>query len=116
MIILKNCFFFLTKIYYLGHFISPGSLELDPQATDAIWKLKDPTNDTEVHYFLVLCNFFWRFVPKVSIISTPINLKLRKGLCKKFDRIIEEKKNAISKSKELLVKRPYFRYQDRPGI
>lgn len=81
---LKKCFFFHKIVYYLGHFISPGSSEVSSQATDAVQKLKAPRTVTELRSFLGVFNIFRRFFPNFARISAKINLKLRKSQPAKF--------------------------------
>lgn len=45
---LKKCFFFVNRIEYLGQVTRPNYLEVAPQETDAIRKLKNTTNVTEL--------------------------------------------------------------------
>ena len=63
---LAKCRFFTDTVKYLGHFIRPGTLEVDEVATAALTKAKPPKTQTELRSFLGLCNFYRRFVPNYS--------------------------------------------------
>lgn len=104
---LKKCFFFRNKMEYIGHMISPVSLEAAPQETTAIEKLKPPSNVIDLRFFLGLFNVFKRFLPNYfARISAPLNLKLRKGQLTTFDILNEEELGALPKLQRRLVKAP----------
>lgn len=74
-----KCQFSASRVYYLGHVIHPGKLELASKNTEALKVFKARANETEVWSFLGLCNVYGRFVPNFARIATPLNAVLKKG-------------------------------------
>lgn len=62
----------MNKIYYLGHIIRPGQLEVISHTTKATRDLKTPTTQTKSHFFTGLCNFFRRLTPNFARIAAPL--------------------------------------------
>lgn len=90
----------------MGQVISPGSIEVAPKAADAIKKLKDPKNITELQSFLGICNVFRHFFPNFSRIYAPLNMKVRKEQPTNFNVLSPEQKKELFTMKERLVKTP----------
>lgn len=119
---LKKCFSFHNKIEYLGNVISPGSLKVAPQATDAIEKLNLPSKVTKLISFLGLCNVLRLLVPSLALISSQLNLKLRKEQPKKLYSLSGEELGTLATLQEIFVTPPvlalpiskgeYFFYTD----
>lgn len=87
---LKKCDFFTDKIDYLGHVIFRRRLETASDKTDAIKKLKDARNVTDLKSFPRLCYVFSLFVPNFARTSFPINEKLQKDEPFHFILIVQE--------------------------
>ena len=49
-----KCAFFQTKVQFLGHIVSKGGLQVDPEKVDVVKKFPIPKNPTEVKSFLGL--------------------------------------------------------------
>ena len=65
---------------YLGHVISKDGVRVDIQKTDAICSYPQPKNQTDVHSFLGICNYYRKFVKDYSKIASPLNALLRKDI------------------------------------
>lgn len=59
---LLKCHFFTKKMYYFGHVIHASKMALSEHTTDSFLDLKPACNETELKYFLGLCNENWQFV------------------------------------------------------
>lgn len=103
------------KIDYLGHVISPGWLEAAPKEMNAIKKLKEPKNTTELRSFLGIFNIFSHFVPNFARISVPLNMKLRNGQPKKFDVLRLEENIELSTLQERLATPTEFSLKKSTG-
>lgn len=64
---LKKCFSHINTIDYHGHLILPRNLEVASHTTEAIQKLKQPRNLTELRSFLGVYNDLKRFVPNLFL-------------------------------------------------
>ena len=60
----KECHFFDTSILFLGHVLSSKGTSANPKKVDKVWDWPIPTNAKEVHSFLGLASYYWRFIPK----------------------------------------------------
>jgi hypothetical protein len=60
--ILSKCEFWLKKVFFLGHVISPEGIFMDPKKVEAVLKWERPTNVTETHNFLGLEGYYKRFI------------------------------------------------------
>ena len=55
---MSKCEFFKTNIQLLGHIIEPGKYKPIQARTEAIEKLKPPSNVKEVQAFLGIVNYY----------------------------------------------------------
>ena len=63
---LAKCEFSRGKIQFLGHIINHKGIRTLPEKTEEISKIKAPRNADEVHAFLGLLNYYFRFIPAFS--------------------------------------------------
>ena len=64
---LKKCDFAARQVEYLGHIVSGGSIEIDPDKMKAIFDWKLPMkNVKEVPSYLGLTGYYRKFVPKLQ--------------------------------------------------
>jgi RNase H-like domain found in reverse transcriptase len=59
--------------------IRPGRLGVAEKNTDALKGETLPRTQTELRYFLGLCNVYRRFVPRFAALAAPLNIYLTKG-------------------------------------
>ncbi len=62
----------------LGHIVSKDGVRIDPERVNAIFKIQNPRNKTEVQSFLGKINFLKRFLPHSIEILREITNMLRK--------------------------------------
>jgi hypothetical protein len=55
---LSKCYFYQSKIYYLGHIIYGEGISVDPMKVEAIIEWPSPTNVQEVHRFMGLAGYY----------------------------------------------------------
>lgn len=66
----SKCRFFCENIDYLGHEISSSGIRTSPKKTEAISKLPEPRNFSDLHSHLGLFSYYRRFVPKFGQIAS----------------------------------------------
>nr|XP_040226826.2 uncharacterized protein K02A2.6-like [Anopheles coluzzii] len=76
----EKCHFRVNQIKYLGHIIDSHGLRPDAQKVEAIRKLPEPTNLTEVRSFLGAINYYGRFVPNMRNLRYPLDDLLKAGV------------------------------------
>jgi len=59
---LSKCFFGMTKVEYLGHFISGKGMETDPKKIEVIANWPEPKIQKDVRSFLCLAGYYRRFI------------------------------------------------------
>ncbi len=69
---LSKCSFAQSEVKFLGHIISKEGCRPDPANTEAIQKMKPPTNVKEVRRFLGMCGFYRKYVPNFAQIAAPL--------------------------------------------
>ncbi len=69
---LPKCQFGLDRVYYLGHIIGGGELQLDPKKLEAVALFKRPETNKEVNTFVGLASYYWKFIPDFVSIATPL--------------------------------------------
>ena len=74
---LRQCQFVKNTINFLGYVILPGELVVAEKNTFALKRAQPPTTQTELRYFLGLCNVYRRFVPKFASVSAHLNALLK---------------------------------------
>ena len=100
----KKSEFFLQEIKYLGHIISKGRIEMDPEKLKVIvdeWPT--PKNLHEVRSFIGLCSYYRRFIQGFSILDGPLHELTKKKV--KYQWTTKED-NAFKTLKEKLMTRP----------
>ena len=76
----SKCVFEITKIEYLGHFISGKGVETDPKKIEFVVQWPIPKFIKDLRSFLGLVGFYRRFVRGYAVISRPSMIYLRRGL------------------------------------
>lgn len=75
----QKCFFMMDEVKYLGFIISKNGIQVDPEKVEAVVKIPQPTNVSQLRSFLGLVNFYARFVPNISAVLAPLYELLKKG-------------------------------------
>ena len=65
----KKCHFFDTSVLFLGHVLSSEGISANPEKVEKVQDCPTPTNAKEVHSFLCLASYYWRFIPKFAKIA-----------------------------------------------
>ncbi|XP_018493735.1 uncharacterized protein K02A2.6-like [Galendromus occidentalis] len=98
------------EVRFLGHIISREGLKVDPEKTNAIIKMKPPTNVKETQTFLGCVNYLMQFIPNLSKTTEPLR---RLTQTDKYDFAWQsEQQEAFEKIKKQLTETPTLAYYD----
>lgn len=105
----KKCRFCCSSIKYLGHFITPEGLKVDPDKTAAISNLPTPTNLRHLVSFLQTCSWYRRFIENFSAIAEPLTKLSKKNVQWEWT---EKQDTAYKELKHRLTSTPVLRQAD----
>ncbi|XP_060216861.1 uncharacterized protein LOC132644288 [Lycium barbarum] len=105
----EKCTFAQPQVQFLGHTISQGEIRMDSDKVSAIQDWKTPTTVTELRSFLVLANYYRRFILGYSAIAAPLTDMLKKGREWKWTPLCQE---AFEGLKGAIVKEPILALPD----
>jgi hypothetical protein len=91
---------------YLGHVIRPGRLGVAEKNTTALRTAPLPRTQTELRYFLGLCDVYRRFVPHFSTQAAPLNALLCKGIPPQLGPIPQDGSLALNTLRDRLLSPP----------
>lgn len=72
-----KCQFFLSRVTYLGHVVSPEGIETKPDIVTAIKDFPTPRSEKDLYSFLGLAGFYRKFIKDFSQISQPLTSLLK---------------------------------------
>lgn len=75
----QKCHFLKREIIYLGHKCSQNGCEPDPEKTNTIQNIREPTNVKEIQSFLGIANYYRRFIPNFAKTALPLVKLTRKN-------------------------------------
>ena len=62
----KNVISLTLVFLFLGHVLSLEGISANPKKVEKLQDWPTPTNTKEVHSFLGLASYYWRFIPKFA--------------------------------------------------
>ena len=104
-----KCTFAAKEVSYLGHRVTEEGLLSDPSLLAAIRKISPPKNATEVHSFLGLAGYYWRYVKSFATIAGPLHALTRKDAVFHWGQDCQE---AFDRLKTLLTTSPVTAFLD----
>ena len=69
----SKCRLFARQVKFLGHIVSAGGIEADPEKTRVVANWPQPRNLSELRSFLGLCSYYRRFVRHFASIAKPLS-------------------------------------------
>ena len=69
----EKCFFYQSRIEYLGLIISHNQIEMDPVKLEGVSKWPTPTKTKHVEQFLGFANFYRKFIDHYADIARPLD-------------------------------------------
>jgi hypothetical protein len=104
-----KCEFWIKKVPFLGHVVSPKGIVVDPSKVKEVLDWKLPTSVSKVRSFLGLAGYYRRFIPNFSKVAKPITELLKKGNKYIWNDACDE---AFKVLKELLTTSPVLTQLD----
>ena len=105
----SKCRIGVTKVKYVGVFLTGNGTETNPEKVEAITKMPYPEDKQSLQRFLGMVTFFSKFIPNLSSITAPLRVLLQKDTAWHWT---EEQMKAIDTLKQLLTKAPVLSYYD----
>ncbi|XP_038882195.1 uncharacterized mitochondrial protein AtMg00860-like [Benincasa hispida] len=105
----SKCEFWLKQVFFLGRVVSKDEVSIDPEKIEVVMSWPHPMTVSEVHSFLGLAGYYYRFVKDFSRIATPLTKLTRKG-----SSFIEGKtyEDSFQDLKQNLISTPFLTVSD----
>ncbi len=103
----SKCDLLRKRVPFLGHIVSAGGIEVDPEKIRKVRDWSVPSNLTELRSFVGLCAYYRRFVPNFSTLCKPLFKLTEKGEPFFWGG---PQQHAMDKMKELLTTAPILGY------
>lgn len=110
---LEKSHFFQGEVKFLGHILTPGGIQADPEKVSAIRNFPVPQKTKHLRAFLGLCNFYRKFCSQYSAATQPLNALLRKGVKWQWGRTEQE---AFDNVKDLFLGAVVLHYPDTTKV
>src|SRR6218665_830752 len=81
---LKKCSFAKPKVKFIGHIVGSGTIEMNPDRTESLLKMKIPEIKKQVQQILGLFSYYRQFVNNFAHIAEPLSHLTKKLLPKKI--------------------------------
>ena len=111
-----KCYFYSTKIKFLGWIIEKGTLTSDPSKLKTLKEWPRPESKTEVRSFIGFVNFYRRLIPKCSQLLAPLIDLTLEHVPNSGPKFIEhwnpEAEQAFEQAKTVLCTAPVCRLAD----
>ena len=105
----EKCVFLKDEASYLEYKINKDGLTPIPEKTDAVLNAPTPNNVTELKAFLVILNYYHRFLGRLSTILELLHKLLRNGRSWEWDKA---QQIAFEKAKRLLTSTQVLSHYD----
>jgi hypothetical protein len=84
---LDKCEFMVSKVHFLGHVLHAGGISMETDKLQAINAFPSPQTKKQLQSFLGMTNYYRQFIPRYSLLTTPLTNLLKKGTDFNFDEI-----------------------------
>jgi hypothetical protein len=105
----SKCEFWIKKVPFLGHVVSPEGIAMNPSKVKEVLDWKPLTSVSEVRSFLGLAGYYRWFIPNFSKIAKPITKLTKKGNMYVWSDACDE---AFKNLKKLLTTSPVLSQHD----
>ena len=79
----------LREVCYLGHILSENGIKPDPEKTKAILNMPKPENIKQLQSYLGMVNYLTKFFPKLTSMTKPLRILLKKDIIWHWDKNLE---------------------------
>jgi hypothetical protein len=93
----SKCEFWLDRVQFLGHVLTPEGVSVDPSKVQDVLSWKSPTSVHHIRQFLGLARYYRRFIPDFSKIAHPMTKLLQKDAKFVWSLACEEAFQALKK-------------------
>jgi hypothetical protein len=93
----SKCEFWLDRVQFLGHVLTPEGVSVDPSKVQDVLSWKSPESLHQIHQFLGLAGYYRRFIPDFSKIAHPMIKLLQKDSKFVWSPACEEAFQALKK-------------------
>lgn len=107
---MNKCSFLQNKISYLGHEISPDSIQPGDSKLSAVSQFKTPRNVHEVRQFIGLCSYFRKFIHNFAVIARPLTELTKKNITFHWGN---DQNHSFEELKSRLCTKPVLAIYDR---
>ena len=104
-----KCDLCVEQVKFLGHIVSAEGVQTDPEKTEKVAQWPQPSSKREVQQFLVLANYYRRFVKDFASISKPLHRLTEKTA--KFEWT-DDCQRAFEELRQRLVTAPILVFPD----
>ena len=105
----SKCQFVRHEVEFLGHVITPDGLRPDASKIGAVRQFPTPKSVKELHQFLGLASYYWRFVPCFARLASPLHALTQKSALFHWT---DECQIAFNRLKAKLTEAPVLAYPD----
>lgn len=106
----EKCDLSKQVVTFLGHVISNSGISPDPRKTEAVTKMVEPSNVSELRSFLGMVNQLGKFIPQLAERDKPLRELLSKKNCWVWDveqvRAFQDLKDALTSPPVLAIYDP----------
>lgn len=102
-----KCKIGLPEVTYVGHTFSQEGLKASHSHVEAILKMDEPQNKTELMRFNGMINYLGKYIPNLSSLNKPLRQLLEKDISWHWT---EEHRQCFQKLKDTLTKAPVLKY------
>ena len=95
---IKKCDFRVSRIKYLGFYVSTDGLEVDPEKVQDVLNWTRPTSVKGVRGFLGFCGFYRKFIKNYGRIARPLNKLTQKEQAFEWDSDCQEAFETLRKA------------------
>ena len=81
----------------------------EPEKVKVISEMKEPSDKAEPQRFIGMVTYVGRFIPNLSVISTPLRALIMKSEDRKWNK---KQKDAFQNRKQLMTKNPVLQFYD----
>ena len=105
----SKCEFWLDRVRFLGHVLTPEGISIDPSKVQDVLNCKSPKLVHQIRQFLALAGYYRCFIPNFSKIAQPMTKLLHKDVKFVWSPACEEAFQAL---KEFLTSAPVLAQPD----